>query len=115
MKFRMERIDLEIKNALSKIISNMDDSRLHNKFITITEVKTAPDLYSSKVSISCISKEDEEIVSLLNKSKGYIKKQLAKEIIIKRIPDVFFVSDYFEKGAQRIDELLNKINKENKD
>ena len=52
MKFRMERIDLEIKNALSKIISNMDDSRLNNKFITICEVKTSPDLYSSRVSIS---------------------------------------------------------------
>lgn len=116
MKFRMERIDLEIKNALSRIISNMDDSRLNNKFITICEVKTSPDLYSSRVSVSCLNKEDENIVKVLNQSKGYIKKELAKLIKIKRIPDLFFVSDFVEQGANRIEELLNQIKKqENKD
>lgn len=116
MKFRMERINLEIKNSLSSIISQMDDSRLYNKFVTITEVKTSPDLYSCRVSISCNKKEDEEIVKLLNQSKGYIKRELAGLIKIKRIPDVFFVADYFEQSANRIEELLNQIKKqENKD
>lgn len=116
MKFRMERVDLEIKKALSKIISNLDDFRLKDKFVTISEVKTSPDLYSSKVSISCINESGEEVVKVLNQSKGFIKKELARQIKIKRIPDLFFVSDYVEKDAQRIEELLKQINKtENKD
>ena len=113
MKFRMERVDLEIKNALSTIISNLDDSRLKGKFVTISEVKTSPDLYSSKVSISCLNEGSEEVVKVLNQSKGFIKKELAKNIKIKRIPDIFFVSDYVEKDAQRIEELLNQISKTN--
>ena len=52
MKFRMERIDLEMKNSISVIISQMNDKRLSNNFITISEVKTAPDLYNARVSIS---------------------------------------------------------------
>lgn len=76
MKFRMERVDLEIKNALSTIISNLDDFRLKGKFVTISEVKTSPDLYSSKVSISCLNEGSEEVVKVLNQSKGFIKKNL---------------------------------------
>ncbi len=110
----MERVDLEIKKALSKIISNLDDFRLRDKFVTICDVKTSPDLYSSRISISCINEDGEEIVKVLNQSKGFIKKELAKQIKIKRIPDIFFVSDYVEKDAQRIDELLNQINKTQK-
>lgn len=113
MKFRMERVDLEIKNALSTIISNLDDFRLKGKFVTISEVKTSPDLYSSKVSISCLNEGSEEVVKVLNQSKGFIKKELAKYIKIKRIPDIFFASDYVEKDAQRIEELLNQISKTN--
>ncbi|MGN0748583.1 MAG: 30S ribosome-binding factor RbfA [Christensenellales bacterium] len=112
MKFRMERINLEIKNNLSEIISNMNNSKLSNQFVTIAEVETSPDLYSSKVSISCLSdnKNCKEIVEALNSSKGYIKRELAKKIKIKRIPDIYFVEDYFEQHAQRIDDLLKQIN-----
>jgi ribosome-binding factor A len=111
MKFRMERIDLEIKNALSTIISQMDDSRISNTFITISEVKTAPDLYSSKISIAFLKEDEnsEEILKVLNSSKGYIKKQLASKVKIKRIPDIFFVGDKTEQKANRIEELLNQI------
>lgn len=112
MKFRMERIDLEIKNALSTIIAQMSDSRLSNTFITISEVKTSPDLYSSKISIAFLTSNDDEnkeIINILNTSKGYIKKELASRIRIKRIPDIFFVADKIEQSANRIEELLAQI------
>ena len=48
----MERVNLEIKNDLSKIISNMNT--LNGKFVTIAEVKTSPDLYLSRVLISVL-------------------------------------------------------------
>lgn len=109
MKFRMERVDLEIKNALSKIISQMDDARLKGKFVTICEVKTSPDLYSSKISISCLSKEGSDVVKILNSSKSYIKKELAKAIKLKRIPDIFFVEDYVDMEAEKIEKLLKSL------
>ncbi len=113
MKFRMERINLEIKNDISKIISNMNNSKLEGKFITISEVKTSPDLYYSRVSISILGNENEtkEVVKILNQSKGYIKKELAKLLKIKRIPDLEFVVDFFEQNAAKIDELFEKIKK----
>ena len=113
MKFRMERINLEIKNDISKIISNMNNSKLEGKFITISEVKTSPDLYYSRVSISILGNENEtkEVVKILNQSKGYIKKELAKLLKIKRIPDLEFVVDFFEQNAAKIDKLFEKIKK----
>lgn len=115
MNFRMERVNLEIKNSLSEIISNMNNSKISNQFVTIADVETSPDLYSSKVLISCLSDDEkncEEIVEILNSSKGFIKRELAKKIKIKRIPDIYFIADYFEKHAQRIDDLLKQIKKD---
>ena len=111
MKFRMERVNLEIKNDLSKIISNFDG--LSGKFVTIAEVKTSPDLYISRVSISVLSEEEEtkKVVEILNNSKGFIRKELAKVLKIKRIPQLEFTIDYVEKNAAKIDEILNKLKK----
>lgn len=115
MKFRMERINLEIKNALSSIISQMNDKRISASFITISEVKTAPDLYFAKISIDFLNENqnNKEILNVLNTSKGYIKRELANKIKIKRIPDIFFVADKTEQSANRIDELLKQIKKPN--
>ena len=112
MKFRMERINLEIKNNISKIIYNMSNSKLQGKFITIADVKTSPDLYYCKVLISMFGSENQtkEIIKILNDSKGYIKKELSKNIKIKRIPDLNFDVDYCEQNAAKIDEILKKIN-----
>jgi ribosome-binding factor A len=112
----MERVDLEIKNALSTIISQMSDKRISNSFITISEVKTSPDLYSSRVSICFLNKDEinKEILKTLNFSKGYIRKELANKIKIRRIPDLFFVEDSTEQNANRIEELLAQIAKTNK-
>ena len=60
MKFRMERINLEIKNNISKIIYNMSNSKLQGKFITIADVKTSPDLYYCKVLISMFGSENKK-------------------------------------------------------
>lgn len=111
MKFRMERIDLEMKNSISVIISQMNDKRLSNNFITISEVKTAPDLYNARVSISFFDegKDNKEILKVLNESKGYIKRELAKKMKIKRIPDLIFVEDKIDQNANRIEELLAQI------
>ncbi len=117
MNFRMQRINLEIKNNISKIINNMNDSRIANKFITIADVNTSPDLYNCKISVGCLSDNENEtknIVKLLNNSTGYIRKELSKIIKIKRIPELYFVVDLQEKTANRIDKILNEIkNKKN--
>lgn len=117
MKFRMERIDLEMKNSLSVIISQMNDKRLSNSFITISEVKTSPDLYNSRISISFFNEEknNKEILKVLNDSKGYIRKELANKIRIKRIPDLFFVEDKTDQNANRVEELLAQIKQDKKD
>lgn len=115
MKFKMERVDLEIKNALSAIISQMNDKRISDSFVTISEVKTAPDLFSSKISISFLTGKEadhKEILRVLNSSKGYLKKELANKIKIRRIPEIFFVEDKTEENANRIDELLAQIAKQ---
>ncbi len=118
MKFRMERVDAQIKNNLSVIISQMDDKRLSGSFVTITEVKTSPDLYSSQVAIAFLSEDqskNKEILKVLTSSKGYIKRQLASRMDLKRVPDLYFVEDKVEQKANRVEEILYKISKQNEE
>lgn len=112
MNFRMARINLEIKNALSTIISQMDNSKIAGNFITISAVNTSPDLYSARVDIAFLNddeKTNNEILETLNSSKGYIRKQLSNKIRIKRLPDLFFVADKTEIHANRVELLLAEI------
>lgn len=116
MNIRMQRINLEIKNALSTIISQMNDKRLADNFISISDVRTSPDLYSARVSIAFLNddeKKNNEILQVLNSSKGYIKNKLAQKIRLKRLPDLLFINDKIEQKASRIEELLAQISKQN--
>lgn len=116
MNIRMQRINLEIKNALSTIISQMNDKRLADNFISISDVRTSPDLYSARVSIAFLNddeKKNNEILQVLNSSKGYIKNKLAQKIRLKRLPDLLFINDKIEQKASRIEELLAQISKHN--
>ena len=107
--FRMERVNSEIMRALLTIISEMNDSKIKENFDAFSFVNTAPDLKNCKVGVSGVFAKD--LVRKLNESKGYIKKELAKKISLKSVPDLLFVVDDTEEKANRIEELLKQIKK----
>ena len=105
--FRMERVNSEIMRHLLEIIKEMNDKRISSAIITISYVDTTPDLKLSRVGIQ--SDNSKNICELLNKSKAYIRRELASKMIMKNTPEVIFYEDKTEETANRIEQLLKQI------
>ncbi len=114
MSLRMERVDSEVQKTLSKIIN--DDLRnplLDDCVLTVCGVKTSPDFSQCKVFVSALNakSDNEVIIEELTKSAGFIKKELAQTLNLKRTPNLVFFYDNSVEEGDRILKLIEKLNK----
>ena len=108
MANKEERIAGIIRKSLTEIIT-MQIKNPHLGFVSIPEVKVSKDFSYAKVYVSFIKEEDiEEGMKVLEKSKGFIRSELAKRLDTRRCPDIIFELDEAFKREARITELLNK-------
>ena len=91
---RMNRVDEELKKAISQIISHeLHDPQLTG-LISVTSVKTTPDLRYARVFVSMIGcKSQKENLAILKKSSGYIRSLVAKEVNLRITPELVFEFD----------------------
>ena len=111
MSNRQERANSEIQKCLIEIIhEKMNDPRL-NKIISVTEVKVSPDFKYCKVKISVLNVKDiETVTSVLQKSEGYIKKELGKMLDMPYMPKLKFEVDKGVISTLRVEEILKNLN-----
>ena len=90
----MNRVDEELKKAISQIISQeLHDPKLTG-LISVTSVKTTPDLRYARVFVSMIGcKSQKENLAILKKSSGYIRSLVAKEVNLRITPELVFEFD----------------------
>lgn len=107
---RMSRVDEEFKRELGKII----DQDLKNPNITglisVTKVKTSPDLKSARVYISIInSKSKKNTLQGLKNATGFIRSELAKRVNLRYTPELIFELDETLEYGAKIDNILKEI------
>ncbi len=112
MSNRIERANSQIQKALQQILHNhMNDPRI-TPFVGVSEVKVSPDFRHCKIKIALTdgdySKAD-EIMSVLKKSQGYIKKQLSQMLDMPYIPTLDMVFDRNLQNAIRVEEILKTL------
>lgn len=113
MSNRIERANSQIQKALQEILQfHMNDPRI-TPFVGVSDVKVAPDFRYCKVKIALTdgdySKAD-EVMSVLKKSEGYIKNQLAQMLDMPHIPKLDMVFDKNMQNAIRVEEILKGLN-----
>ena len=112
MSVRFERANSEIQRCLSDIIHNkMNDPRL-DSLLFISEVNVAPDFRYCKVKIAYDSEDKaklDTIINVLQKSEGYIKKELASMVKMPHMPKLAFEIDKGTSATIRINELLKTL------
>ena len=113
---RYDRINEEIKKALSEIIRDMKDPRI-SPMTTVLLVEATNDLKIAKVRISVYDKSDDvrrETVAQLNRAEGFIARELGKRVDLRRIPALKFSLDDSIEYAVHISEIINKLQSERK-
>ncbi len=113
---RYDRINEELKKALSEIVREMKDPRI-SPMTTILRVEATNDLKFAKVKVSVYDKSDDvrkETVAQLNRAEGFIARELGKRVDIRRIPTLKFTLDDSIEYAVHISEIINQLNSERK-
>ena len=111
MPHRIERVNNLIRQEICELLQRqVKDPRLGN-FVTITEVSTSADLRHARIFVSCIGNEAEkkEILSILAGASGFFRKELAKRIRLRCIPELSFRwDDSIERGAH-LQKLIDEV------
>ena len=112
MSVRFERANSEIQRCISDIIHNkMNDPRI-SPLLYISEVNVTPDFRYCKVKVA-LDDENEQvlqtIIKVLEKSEGFIKKELANMVRMPYMPKLQFVIDKGTMASVRINEILKNL------
>ena len=110
---RMYKIDEELKKEISNIISLELKNPHLTGLISVTNVKTTPDLRFAKVYVSMINeKSKKENLKILKQSSGYIRSEVARRVNLRITPELIFEFDDSLEYGSRIDEILKDITKD---
>src|SRR5207302_9605797 len=91
---RMRRVDEAVRAVLSDAISkDLKDPRVG--FVTVTGVKTSPDLRHARVYVSVLGDEAARAASLegLRSAHGYLQGRIGAELTLRRTPALTFEYD----------------------
>jgi ribosome-binding factor A len=104
---RMRRVDEAVRAVLSDAIAtDLKDPRIG--FVTVTGVKTSPDLRHARVYVSVLGDEPTRQASLqgLRSAHGFLQGALASQLKLKHTPTLVFEYDGSVDRGMRITELL---------
>lgn len=107
---RMDRVNEELKKEISNIIEFKIKNPNITGIISVTKVKTSPDLKFARVYISMLNcKNKDNTLDGIKKASGFIRSEIAKTINLRYTPElVFEVDDSIEYG-DRIENILKQI------
>ena len=114
--YRIQRVNAEIQKELTQILREVKDPRLTD-MVTVTAVNVEPDLKTGKAFVSIYSPTKErkmQNLEAIKASAAFIRGALAHRIPqIRQIPRLTFHLDESLDYGERIDKLLDDINKKN--
>ena len=103
----MRRVDEAVRAVLSETIStDLSDPRVG--FVTVTQVKTSPDLRHARVYVSVLGTDEERELSLeaLRAAQGFLQQRLAALLRMKNTPALTFEYDDSVVRGMRITQLI---------
>lgn len=110
---RSERVADLIKMEIADIlIKKIKDPRVG--FVTVTGVDVTDDLRYAKIYISVMEDEGTRKKTLagLNSASSFIRSELGRRLVMRRIPELAFKIDNSLEQAAHIFEVLDKIKRD---
>lgn len=110
MPYKQERVAGRIRKILSTlIIREISDPRLQG--ITVTEVEIDAELMYAKVFVNALGEEEREaeIMIGLEHAKGFLRREVARRLSLRRAPILTFKWDVSLERSDRINKLLSEL------
>jgi ribosome-binding factor A len=106
---RMRRVDGAVRAVLSDAIAkDLLDPRVG--FVTVTSVKTSPDLRHARVYVSVLGDDQvrSETLDGLRSARGFLQGRVAAELSLKHTPTITFEYDESIDRGMRISQLIDQ-------
>jgi ribosome-binding factor A len=109
---RQQRVAEQIKIEIGQMLEReIEDPRLN--LISITDVTVSPDLREANVYASALQGEavKDEVLAGLEHASSYLRRGLATRMKLRVVPALHFRWDKSLETGDRIESLLNAIDK----
>jgi len=109
MSERMRRVNESIRQVLSEHVGQLKDPRIG--FVTVTGVETSPDLRQARVFVSVLGAErkQERTLAALQAAHSVLQSQIARELRLKRTPQLEFAYDPSVERGVRMTKLIDEL------
>jgi len=112
---RMRRVNEAVREVVSQGVGELKDPRIG--FVTVTGVETTPDLRQARVFVSVlgsVSKREKTLAGLAA-AHGLLQARLARELRMKRTPQLAFEYDPTVERGVRMTQLIDELAPEPED
>lgn len=105
----MRRVNAAVREVLSEALPELKDPRIG--FVTVTGVETSTDLRQARVFVSVLGSERKRDESLagLTAAHGVLQARLARELRLKRTPQLAFEYDPTVERGVRMSRLIDEL------
>jgi ribosome-binding factor A len=110
---RAERTADTLREEIAQIVGyELEDPRV--TAVTVTDVRLSSDKRAARVYVTIAGdeKEHESALAALKHAAPYVRKQLGLSLNLPRTPEIHFVRDRVEEEGERVDQLLQEIERE---
>jgi ribosome-binding factor A len=109
MTDRIRRVNESVRQVLSEAIGQLKDPRIG--FVTITGVETSADLRHARVYVSVLGAERKraQTIDRLQAAHALLQAQLARELRMKRTPQLAFEYDPSVERGVRMTKLIDEL------
>ena len=105
----MRKINESVRRVLSETLPELKDPRIG--FVTVTGVETSPDLRSARVFVSVLGSTKKQAKSMegLAAAHGVLQARIARELRMKRTPQLTFEYDRTVEEGVRMSKLIDDL------
>ena len=105
----MRRVNESVREVLSEAVPELKDPRIG--FVTVTGVETSPDLRHARVFVSVLGSEKKRTRTLagLEAAHSFLQGRLARELRMKRTPQLTFEYDPTVERGVRMSRLIDEL------
>lgn len=108
-KYHRERLSEALREEIETILEGeLSDPRIG--LVNVSEVHLADDSKSAKVLVVVEGDDDhaDETMEGLKAATGYVRRELAERLHLRRAPELLFILDRSRQYEERIEELLSR-------
>ncbi len=109
MSERMRRVNESVRQVLAEAVPELKDPRIG--LVTLTGVDTSPDLRHATVYVSVLGSGRKRAATLagLEAAHGPLQSRLARELRMKRTPQLTFEYDPSVERGVRMSQLIDEL------